>query len=272
MIIGPSGTGQVGLHQAHGRPAVSRPGGRARPRRVGPEHGGRRPVRDAQEVRAAVPGRRAVRLDESVRQRRLPAAPAHREGRGRDRGHRDAAASKRSASSDAREKMPNELSGGMRKRAGFARALVLEPDIVLFDEPDSGLDPVRTALLGELILEIHREAMEDAKKKQKPAPADLLRDHPRHPHRPPRGRLHQRPVEGPDRRGGAVRGHAQLREPIHSAVPVRGVRRDRWRWTRRSGASHPASRAARESRRERARHIHALAQSRHYRRSSMASR
>jgi phospholipid/cholesterol/gamma-HCH transport system ATP-binding protein len=57
----------------------------------------------------------------------------------------------------ATHKFPNELSGGMRKRAGFARALVLDPDIVLFDEPDSGLDPVRTALLCELIQEIHEE-------------------------------------------------------------------------------------------------------------------
>jgi phospholipid/cholesterol/gamma-HCH transport system ATP-binding protein len=58
---------------------------------------------------------------------------------------------------EATYKMPNELSGGMRKRAGFARALVLEPQIVMFDEPDSGLDPVRTALLCELIREVHEE-------------------------------------------------------------------------------------------------------------------
>lgn len=54
-------------------------------------------------------------------------------------------------------KLPNEVSGGMRKRAGFARALVLNPDIVLFDEPDSGLDPVRTSLLNDLILQMHEE-------------------------------------------------------------------------------------------------------------------
>lgn len=56
----------------------------------------------------------------------------------------------------AAAKLPHEVSGGMRKRAGFARALVLNPDIVLFDEPDSGLDPVRTSLLCDIILDVHR--------------------------------------------------------------------------------------------------------------------
>jgi len=57
---------------------------------------------------------------------------------------------------DAMRDLPSQLSGGMRKRAGFARALVMEPDIVIFDEPDSGLDPVRTALLCDLIQEMHK--------------------------------------------------------------------------------------------------------------------
>ena len=77
---------------------------------------------------------------------------------------------------NAHTRMPNELSGGMRKRAGFARALVLDPDIVLFDEPDSGLDPVRTALLGELIQEIHADMMGDLKEGQHP-PAFALITH-----------------------------------------------------------------------------------------------
>lgn len=54
-------------------------------------------------------------------------------------------------------KFPGEISGGMRKRASLARALVLEPQIILVDEPDSGLDPVRTAYLSQLLIDINAQ-------------------------------------------------------------------------------------------------------------------
>lgn len=58
---------------------------------------------------------------------------------------------------DAINKMPSELSGGMRKRIGLARTLILKPEIILYDEPTTGLDTITSREISELILEIQKK-------------------------------------------------------------------------------------------------------------------
>ena len=58
---------------------------------------------------------------------------------------------------DAIDKMPSDLSGGMRKRIGLARTLIVKPEIILYDEPTTGLDPITSREISELVLQMQKK-------------------------------------------------------------------------------------------------------------------
>ena len=61
---------------------------------------------------------------------------------------------------DAEQLIPSQISGGMRKRVGLARAIALDPEVIFYDEPGAGLDPIMLAAIDELILGLGKKLIE----------------------------------------------------------------------------------------------------------------
>ena len=105
--------------------------------------------------RRALPERRTVELDDAGREHRAAAAASTPTSARREIREIVVAASWRwSGLPGFEDYYPSEISGGMQKRAGLARAMALDPEILFFDEPSAGLDPISARLLDDLILEL----------------------------------------------------------------------------------------------------------------------
>jgi phospholipid/cholesterol/gamma-HCH transport system ATP-binding protein len=117
---------------------------------------GARAGRRAHALRFPVPDGRAVRFAHRRGERRLPASSSTRTSR-RTRSRRSSRTSSSMSACPSGPKMPGELSGGQKKRVALARAIALDPEVILYDEPTTGLDPIRSDVINELILKLQRE-------------------------------------------------------------------------------------------------------------------
>ena len=97
--------------------------------------------------------RRTVELDDFSRKRRFGARRVHRLESARDPRRRLTETSSGRVEG-VRRLLSVQISGGMQKRAGLARAMAMDPEILFFDEPSAGLDPISSRLLDDLILEL----------------------------------------------------------------------------------------------------------------------
>ena len=199
---GPVGHRQERADQAHRRPALPRLRRRARARRIDPEHDRRRTLRGAQEVRPALPGRRPLRLDEHLRQHRLPAAPAHRQERGRDR--RDLQPPAQGGGAER-----GDLQDAERALRRHAQARRLRPG----PGPRTGDRDVRRARLRPRP-GAHGAALRAGPRGARGERRLLPGDQPRPQHGAADLRLHRRALERQDRRVGPEGGTVRLRKPV----------------------------------------------------------
>ena len=168
----------------------------------------RRPLRVA--LRHAVPERGAVVVDDGARER-LPAARAPDPARrARSARPRRARCSNGSTWASSPTSIPSDLSGGMKKRAGLARAIAAEPPLLFLDEPSAGLDPISSRRLDDLILDI-RAAHRRGRRVRQPRAAEPVRD---------RGRRHlpRRRQQAADRPRLPARTARQRRAPDGACI------------------------------------------------------